>query len=66
GGGGPTDVFAPVWDPGPMVIFAMVAFAAFGGLIAWAWRYAGDHAAPGRSPSNDAHGGWRNMHDGGW
>ena len=45
---------------------AVLGILVFGGLIAWAWRYAGDNAAPESGPSNDAHGGWRNMHDGGW
>ena len=48
-----------------MAVLGILVFVAFVGLIAWAWRYASDNAAPERGPSNDAHGGWRNMHDGG-
>ena len=49
-----------------MVILGIAAFVAFGGMIAWAWRYADRTSAPTGGPSNDAHSGWRNMHDGGW
>ena len=47
-----------------MVVLGILAFAGFGGMIAWAWRYAGDRAAPERGPSKDAHGGWHNTHGG--
>ena len=48
-----------------MAFLGIVVFVAFGVFIAWAWRYAGDSAAPERGPSNDAHAGWYNLHDGG-
>ena len=49
-----------------VAVVGLLAFVAFGALIAWAWRYAGAHSAPADAPSSDASGGWRNMHDGGW